>query len=75
MAARASDVGSSEVETEIEYDGPDLPVTYDPKFLLEPLGSMGDEVTTTLQISRKAATLLQTEDGFRGLVMPMSRDR
>jgi len=75
MASRAADVGQSSVELPISYDGPDLTITFDPKFVADFLRVLdaGNSITLNL-IDGESPAVFTTDDQYRYVVMPLARD-
>lgn len=76
MASRAADVGQSNVEMPISYDGPDLTITFDPKFVADFLRILDGSTSIKLNlIDSESPAVFTTEDGYRYVIMPLSRDQ
>jgi DNA polymerase-3 subunit beta len=76
LSSQAADVGSSQVEVPIAYDGKPLEITFDPRYLTDALKTLDDtaEVTVDL-VDAKTAAVFRTEDHYTYVVMPLTRDR
>ncbi len=76
LAGRAAEVGQSRVELPIGYDGPEITITLDPRFVIDFLKVLDAEKTFTLEVkdSDSAATCT-TDDGYGYVIMPLARDR
>jgi len=71
LKSQAADVGESRVELPIAYTGPDLTITFDPRFVSDFLKVLGPETSVKLElISSEDAAVLRTEDGFTYVIMP-----
>ena len=75
LAAQAADVGESQVELPISYDGKELTITFDPRFLVDMLRVLSEESTVTLDlIDQESAAVFRTDDGYSYVVMPLTRE-
>lgn len=76
LSAHAADVGESHIELPIGYDGPEIAIGLDPKYLTEFLKVLDAETTFTLDLQDSdAAALATTADGYSYVLMPMARSR
>jgi DNA polymerase-3 subunit beta len=76
LSSQAADVGSSQVEVPIAYDGKPLEITFDPRYLSDALKTLDDnDVVTVDLIDAKTAAVFHTEDRYTYVVMPLTRDR
>ncbi len=76
MSSQSSSVGESKIELPISYDGEEMTVTFDPRFISEFLRTLDSERTIQLQlIDAESAAVLKTDDGYTYVIMPLSRDR
>lgn len=76
LDARAADVGESEVELPIQYDGAPIAVTMDHRFVSDFLRALDQEKPFTIEIeNEESAALFLTDDGYGYVVMPLARDR
>lgn len=73
LATKSADVGSSEVEMPIDYDGDDIAITFDPKYLHDALKTIDGGIVTAELIDAKSAAVFKTEDGYSYVVMPLSK--
>lgn len=75
LDSRASTVGQSRVEVPITYDGPEISITFDPRFVGEFLRVLEPEKQITLELTDgESAAALKTDDGYIYVIMPLSRD-
>lgn len=76
LSATAADVGSSSVQLPIDYEGPTIPITLDPRYVVDALKTIdaGESISVEL-IDAKSAVVLRTGDGYQYVVMPLTRDR
>jgi DNA polymerase-3 subunit beta len=76
LAGRAADVGQSRVELPVPYDGEEIGITLDPRFLSDFLKVLDPEKTFTIEIKdSESAAVCSTEDGYGYVIMPLARDR
>jgi DNA polymerase-3 subunit beta len=77
LAGATAEAGQSRVEMPIAYDGPQIVVALDHRFVLEFLKVLSPEQTITMDIENgETATVFYADDGAYGyVVMPLSRDR
>ena len=76
LSSRAADVGQSRIEMPISYDGPGITITFDPKFVADFLRILDAGTSVKLNlIDGESPALLSTEDGYRYVIMPLSRDQ
>ena len=75
LLARGAELGESRVELPIGYDGPELPVTLDPRFLGDFLKVLDPDASFTLYVrDPESAVVAETDDGYSYVVMPLARD-
>lgn len=76
LKSLAADVGESRIELPISYDGPDLTITFDPRFVSDFLKVLGPETLVKVELtSSEDAAVLRTDTGYTYVIMPLSRDR
>ena len=76
LAGQTADVGQSRVELPIAYDGAELTITLDPRFLIDFLKVLDADKTFTLDIKdAESAAVCTTEDDYGYVIMPLARDR
>jgi len=78
LKSHALDVGNSRVEMPIEYDGSELTVTFDNKFIADFLKVLPSERQVLLRLTdAERATVFQTDDAlcssYSYVVMPLAR--
>jgi DNA polymerase III subunit beta len=75
LAGHGAEYGESHVEVPIAYDGPDVPINLDPRFLNEFLRVLSAEQTFTFELrNAESAAVCVTEDGYNYVIMPLARD-
>jgi DNA polymerase-3 subunit beta len=76
LTSQSADVGSSHVELPIAYDGKDVEITFDPRYLTDALKTLDDTTTITVElIDAKNAAVFKTDDQYTYVVMPLTRER
>ncbi len=76
LAARAAEAGQSKVELPIAYDGDQVGITLDPRFVADFLKVLDAEGTVTLELENSdSAAVFKTDDGYGYVVMPLARDK
>ncbi len=76
MSSGANDLGSARVDLPLAYDGPDLTICFDPRWLLQMLNVLDPTGNVTVNLNGpEDALLLESMDGYRYVVMPLTRDR
>jgi len=76
LNSQAADIGQSRVELPISYDGDELAITFDPRFVAEFLRVLEPEKSVRLElIDAESAAVLRTDDAYTYVIMPLSRDR
>lgn len=76
LASRAADVGQSNVELPIAYDGEDFTITFDPRFVSDFLRILDSGTAVKLNlIDGESPAVFTTEDHYQYVVMPLARDQ
>jgi len=76
LESQAADVGRSTVELPISYEGSEIVITFDPRFVAEFLRVLEPESSVRLDlIDGESAAVFRTDDAYTYVVMPLSRDR
>lgn len=76
LKTSAADVGQSQIELPIAYDGENVEITFDPRYLIEFLRVLDPETTVTAElIDHESAAVFRTGDGYSYVVMPLTRER
>jgi DNA polymerase III subunit beta len=76
MNAHGAEYGESHVELPIAYDGADLGITLDPRYLNEFLRVLNPEQTLLMELrDAESAAVCSTEDGYAYVIMPLARDQ
>lgn len=73
LAGHGAEMGESHVELPVAYDGPEIQVKLDPRFVSDFLRTLDPDQTFALQIrDAESAVVCRTEDGYAYVIMPLS---
>lgn len=76
LSGLTAEVGESWVELPIPYDGPEVMVSLDHRYVADFLKVLDSETTFLFDVqNNESAALMTTDDGYGYVVMPMARDR
>ena len=76
LAGHGAELGESHVEVPIAYDGAEVSISLDPRFLGEFLKVLDPEQTFTMELrDAESAAVCSTEDGYAYVIMPLARDQ
>jgi DNA polymerase-3 subunit beta len=76
LSSRAPEAGESRVELPIPYEGPDVSIKLDPRFLMDFLKVLDAEKSVTVEIQdSESAVVCTTDDGYRYVIMPLAGER
>ncbi len=76
LTSSTAEVGESRVEMLIAYDGPEISVSLDHRFLADFLKVLDPEKSFSIEIEGSdAPALCTTDDGYSYVVMPMAREK
>ena len=76
MEASTAEIGESQVELPVAYEGEPITVTLDHRYVADFCKVLDNELTVILEIESGAApALFTTDDGYGYVIMPMARDR
>jgi DNA polymerase-3 subunit beta len=76
LAGSAADIGQSRIELPIPYEGEDVTVKLDPRFMSDFLKVLDSDKTFSLELKDgESAVLGSTDDGYAYVIMPLARDR
>jgi DNA polymerase III subunit beta len=76
LVAHGAEFGESHVELPIAYDGADVGITLDPRFMSDFLKVLELEQTFTMELrNAESAAVCSTEDGYAYVVMPLAREQ
>jgi DNA polymerase-3 subunit beta len=75
LSGVTADVGESRVEVPIAYEGEEITVCLDHRFVSDFLRVMNPENTFTLNlVDSESAAVCAVDDGYRYVIMPLARD-
>jgi DNA polymerase-3 subunit beta len=75
LAAHGAELGESHVELPVAYDGPELPVNLDPRYVSDFLRVLDPDQTFTLELKDgESAVVCFTDDGYGYVIMPLARE-
>ncbi len=75
IAGSTAEVGQSRIEVPIPYDGDEIKITLDHRFVSDFLKVLDPGKTVSLNVKdNESAALFTTDDGYIYVVMPLSRD-
>jgi DNA polymerase III subunit beta len=76
LAAHGAEYGESHVELPIAYDGAEVPITLDPRYLNDFLRVLEPDANLVLELrDSESAAVVSTEDGYAYVIMPLARDQ
>ena len=76
MEANTAEIGESQIELPIAYDGEPITLTLDHRYVADFCKVLDNELTFVMEIeSASSPALLLTDDGYGYVIMPMARDR
>ena len=76
LSGNTAEVGQSRVELPIPYDGDDIVLSLDHRFVADFLKVLGTDKKFKVNVSDSdSAALCTTEDGYSYVLMPLARDR
>jgi DNA polymerase-3 subunit beta len=76
LAAHGAEYGESHVELPIAYDGAEVVITLDPRYLSDFLRVLDPEQTITVELrDAESAAVCFTQDGYGYVIMPLARDQ
>jgi DNA polymerase-3 subunit beta len=75
LKSKAADIGQSTIELPISYDGDEMTITFDPRYVADFLKVLDSGTQFQLKlISHEDRATLTTDDSFVYVVMPLARD-
>lgn len=75
LSSRATDIGQSKIEVPISYDGAELTITFDPRYIADFLRVLDAAGTIQFRlIDQDSAAVLASADNYTYVIMPLSRD-
>ena len=73
VTALSTDVGEGIDFIEVDYDGPEIIVSFNPIFLLEPLTRLDSDLVEIKMNEGYSPVALSNSDGFLYVIMPMRK--
>lgn len=75
LSSQATDIGQSKIELPISYDGPELKITFDPRYVADFLRVLDPAAQAQFKlIDQDSAAVLSAEDRYTYVIMPLSRE-
>ncbi len=75
LAGHGAELGESHIELPIAYDGADIGITLDPRYLNDFLKVLDPEQNFTIELrDAESAAVCATEDGYAYVLMPLARE-
>jgi DNA polymerase-3 subunit beta len=76
LTSKSADVGQSVIQLPISFEGSELAILFDPRFIADFLRVLEPERNIRLElIDAESAAVFRTDDSYTYVVMPLSRDR
>lgn len=76
LTSKSADVGQSVIQLPISFEGNELAILFDPRFIADFLRVLEPEKSIRLElIDAESAAVFRTDDSYTYVVMPLSRDR
>ncbi|MEN6450464.1 MAG: DNA polymerase III subunit beta [Thermoguttaceae bacterium] len=76
LAGHGAELGEAHIELPVAYDGAEIGITLDPRYLSDFLKVLAPEQNFTMELrDADSAALCLTEDGYAYVLMPLARDR
>lgn len=76
LEASTAEIGDSQIELPIAYDGDEITLTMDHRYVADFCKVLDAETQFILEVeSSSSPALLTTDDGYAYVIMPMARDR
>lgn len=75
LNSQAADVGQSKIELPVPYAGQTVTIMFDPRYIADFLKALDSGTNLQVQFTdHDNAAVLSTDDGYRYVIMPLSRD-
>ena len=76
LAGQAAEIGQANVELPISYDGPEIIIKLDPRYMIDFLKVLDAEKTFRLELQdADSAAVCATDDAYAYVIMPLAKDR
>jgi DNA polymerase-3 subunit beta len=73
LSGHGAELGESHIELPIAYDGAEVGITLDPRYLSDFLKVLDPEQNFTVELRDAESAACATEDGYAYVVMPLAR--
>ncbi len=75
LAGHGAEAGESRIELPVAYEGQEIPVKLDPRFVADFLKVLDPDKTITIHLrDSESAVVCTTDDGYAYVIMPLSRE-
>jgi DNA polymerase-3 subunit beta len=75
LTSVGQDVGSSKIQMPVSYDGEEVVITFDPRFIADFLKVLDSAAAVSLNlVDGNSAAVFMAEDNYKYVVMPLARD-
>ena len=75
LAGHGAERGEAQVDLPIAYDGEEIGITLDPKYLGDFLRVLDPEQNFVIELrNAESAAICSTEDGYAYVIMPLARE-
>lgn len=76
LSSQAADIGQSKIELPISYDGADVTITFDPRYISDFLRVLDPSTSVQFKlIDHESAAVLGADGNYTYVIMPLARDR
>jgi DNA polymerase-3 subunit beta len=76
LTGRAAEAGQSRIELPLAYEGAELGITLDPRYVNDFLKVLDPDKGLTLELKdAESAAVYSTDDGYAYVIMPLARER
>ncbi len=76
LAGHGAELGESHIDMPISYEGPEIPITLDPRYLSDFLRVNDPEKTFSIEVrDAESAAVCSTDDGYAYVIMPLAQDQ
>lgn len=75
LNSQSTDIGQSEIHLPVSYEGEELTITFDPRFIAEFLRILDQEQQIQFELTDgEQAAVMKAEDNYTYVIMPLARD-
>ena len=76
LTSQSAEYGESKIELPISYDGPEMTIQFDPRYVGDFLRTLEAEGSIRLElVDGENAAVFRVDDSYTYVIMPLSRDR